>query len=122
MRERRQVPRYISDLKAQLAEGGSASAAGVKVVTLSIKGACVEGAGRPKRGQKCELKIDWNNQSLRLDAEVMWKDDKDRSGLKFLSVELDFQTVLREICSTLKLQPLQPPQVLPRLERNTHRE
>ncbi len=122
MRERRQVPRYISDLKAQLAQGGSGTGAGVKVLTLSVKGACVEGAGRLKRGQKCELKIDWNNQGLRLDVEVMWKDDKDRAGLKFLSVELDSQTRLREICSTLKLQPLQPPQVLPPFERKTDRE
>jgi hypothetical protein len=105
-------------LKGQLAQGGSGASPGLKILTLSIRGACVEGAGRLKRGEKCELKIDWS-QPLRVNADVAWKDQRDRAGLKFLPMGQDAEMRLKEICSTLKLQPLQPPQILPPVERET---
>jgi hypothetical protein len=118
MPERRQVPRYISALKGQLTEGRSEAGSGVKILTLSISGACVEGVGRLKRGEKCELKIDWS-QAVRVDADVVWKDKRNRAGLKFLPMDQDAEMRLKEICSTLKLEPLQPPQVLPPVPRKT---
>jgi hypothetical protein len=56
------------------------------------------------------LKVEWENKSLRAQAEVIWADDQGRAGLKFLPMADDRQALLKELCSSLKLQPIQPPQ------------
>jgi hypothetical protein len=122
MRERRQVPRYVSELKARLVPPATAVGVDVKIATLSIRGSCIEGVRSLKQGQRCELKIEWDSKELRTQAEVVWLDDKDRAGLRFLSVDQANAALLKEICSTLKLQPIQPPQPLPSVKRKTRYE
>lgn len=113
MRERRQVPRYVCELKGQLVRPDSLSGPDVKVSTLSVKGACIEGGPPLELGQICGLKVEWSNKSLRAEGEVAWTDDRGRAGLKFLPLGEETQILLKELCSTLKLQPIQPPKPMP---------
>ncbi len=108
MAERRQVPRYLSELKAQVHQPSTGSRFAVTVVTLSVKGACIEGAGALNKAQKSQLSIDWRGKQFRADAEPTWISKEGRAGLKFVSLEKENEGVLREICATLQLQPLTP--------------
>jgi len=106
MAERRQVPRYVSDLKAQIHQPSSSSPLGVKVVTLSVRGICIDGADPLNQGQKCQLRIDWQGKQFQADVEVVWKTKEGRAGLKFVASAHESEGLLREICATLQLQPL----------------
>lgn len=111
MRERRKVPRYVCNLKGELAGPGNSSGSNIEILTLSIKGSCVQGVSALKRGQKCVLKIKWESKALQAEGKVAWIDiDKGQAGLQFLSLGEDAQSFLKELCSTLKLQPIQPPE------------
>ncbi len=106
MPERRQVPRYLCELRAQLLQPASGSRRDITVVTLSVKGCGIEGAGNLNQGQKCELRIEWHGKDLRAEAEVIWIKPEGRVGLRFVSVKEETLAVLREVCATLPLQPL----------------
>lgn len=110
MRERRQVPRYHCELKGQIASADSLVGSDVKITTLSVRGSCIHGAGALKRGQKCDLKIEWGTKSLRAEAEVIWADGRGQTGLRFLPMNDETKATLRDLCSTLKLAPIQSPE------------
>ncbi len=107
--ERRQVPRYISELHAQILQPATGSRFSVQLVTLSVRGCCVAGAGVLNHHEKCKLSIEWEGQQVLAEVEVVWKHKEGRVGLKFLSVREEDLNVLREVCTSLPLQPLNPP-------------
>jgi hypothetical protein len=108
MRERRQVPRYIADVSALLTHHETGSASEVAVEVLSVQGCCVKGAGIPEMGRKCRLTIRWQGEEIRTEAQVAWKNAKGVAGLRFLNMDQKSSETLRELCATLRLQPLAP--------------
>ncbi len=110
MRERRQVPRYHCELKGQVVSNDGVAGPDVRIATLSVRGACIDGVGALKRGQKCDLKVDWGVKSLRAETEVIWADGRGHAGLRFLTMNEETKASLRDLCSTLKLAPIQAPE------------
>lgn len=108
MAERRQVPRYLFGVPGKLSQSAGGAFSDVTVVTISVRGCCVEGASAPSVGQKCQLRIEWRGTQIPAEAEVAWKNKQGQAGMRFLSVEPEGRQLLRELCSTLKLQPLEP--------------
>jgi len=106
LRERRRVPRYLSELPAYLTEPATGEASKVRLVTLSIFGGCLDGRKCPEVGERCDLNTEWNGKPLRLPAEVVWKSEEGRAGLKFAPLDAAAERLLREICSNLRLQPI----------------
>jgi hypothetical protein len=104
-RERRRVPRYLSDMTTRLSNLATGASWNVTLVTLSILGACAEGLALPNAGQKCEVATEWEGRTLRVEAEVVWK-GKGKVGLEFASLAAEAEQLLRQICATLQLQPL----------------
>jgi len=107
-RERRRVPRYVSELRARLTNVTTGAASNVRLVTLSVLGGCLTGPEAPEAGQSCDLNTEWNGKPLRLPAQIIWKSREGRVGVKFSSLEPSTEQLLREICSNLRLQPLAP--------------
>jgi hypothetical protein len=108
MRERRQVPRYLAEVSAVVYPPGSAAGSSVTVVVLSVQGCCVQGTGVPEVGKKCQLALEWQGEHIRAEAEVVWKGLKAQAGLRFLSMDQESSENLRELCATLRLQPMVP--------------
>ncbi len=106
-RERRRVPRYVSELPAHLSSLATGASSEVALVTLSVLGGCVAGAGLPGAGQKCELNTEWQGRPLVIQGEVVWR-TKDRAGVRFASLDADSEKLLRGLCADLRLQPLAP--------------
>jgi hypothetical protein len=111
MSERRQVPRYLAEVSAVVYPPGSASGSNVTVVILSVQGCCVQGAGVPEVGKKCQLTFEWQGAEIRTEALVVWKGLKAQAGLRFLSLDQESSDNLRALCATLRLQPMSPPSV-----------
>ena len=108
MGERRQVPRYLLGVAAKLSQPVGGAVSNVTVVTLGIHGCSIEGSGAPAIGQRCALRIEWRGAEIRAEAEVTWKTKDARVGFRFLSLKEESQKLLRELCATLRLQPLAP--------------
>jgi hypothetical protein len=108
MSERRQVPRYIADISAVLTRHDTGAESEVAVEVLSVQGCCVKGAGIPEAGRKCRVAIRWQGQEIRAEAQVAWKNTKGLAGLRFLNMDQASSETLRELCATLRLQPLAP--------------
>jgi hypothetical protein len=108
MKERRQVPRYIADVSAILTHHETGSASEVAVAVLSVQGCCVKGTAIPEMGRKCRLTIRWQGDEIRAEAHVAWKDAKGVAGIRFLNMDQESSETLRELCATLRLQPLAP--------------
>ena len=106
-RERRRVPRYISELRAQLSNPASGLASRVTLITVSVLGGCVEGSGLPEPGVTCELKTEWEGKPLVIQAEAVWKRNG-QLGLKFVPLGEASDKLLRQICANMLLQPLAP--------------
>jgi hypothetical protein len=107
MKERRQAPRYTSDLTALVSVPGK-DAVLVKVITLAVRGCALTGIGIPDVGRNCELSIQWQGNTIHLGAQVAWKTPQALAGLKFVSVSDQDLALVRQLCSTLRLQPLIP--------------
>jgi len=107
-RERRRVPRYVSDLRARLSDPATGATTRVAVVTLSVLGGCLEGSGLPPAGQKCEVNTEWEGKPLRLEGDVVWKSQDRQVGIKFASLDGETEKLLRQICANLRLQPMAP--------------
>lgn len=107
VRERRKVPRYVSELRAHITSTTGAST-NVRVVTLSILGGCLEGRETPETGARFGLNTDWNGKPLRVTADVVWKNPQGRVGMKFATLDPAAERLVREICSNLRLQPFAP--------------
>jgi PilZ domain len=105
--ERRQVPRYISELRASLSHPASGTTSSVALITLSILGGCLEGEGLPEPVQNCEVDSEWDGRPLRLPGQVVWKIKK-RAGVKFDPLDEATEKLLRQVCANLRLQPLAP--------------
>lgn len=111
MRTRRQSERYLFGVAARLSEPQSTAISEVTVVNIGPRGCCAEGVGALKAGQRYLLSIDWRAAQIRTEAEVAWRDAQGRTGFKFVSVEKKSRELLRELCSTLRIQP--PPSLPP---------
>ncbi len=105
--ERRRVPRYVSELPARLSSLATGASSTVTLVTLSVLGGCLEGAGLPGAGQKCELNTEWQGRPLAIQGEVVWR-TSNRAGVRFGSLEAEAEKLLRGVCADLRLQPLAP--------------
>lgn len=108
MRERRQVPRYLLEVSAVVYPPGSGTGSNVTVVVLSVQGCCVQGAGVPEIGKKCQLTLEWQGEQIQTEAEVVWKALKAQAGLRFRSMDQESSENLRALCATLHLQPMSP--------------
>ena len=106
-RERRRVPRYVSELRARLSDLATGESVKAALVTLSVLGCCLEGSQLPAAGQKCELNTEWEGQPLRLQGEVVWNKQK-QAGVKFASLDEDTEKLLRQTCANLRIQPMAP--------------
>ncbi len=106
-RERRKVPRYISELRARLTIPVTGATARVGLATLSILGGCVEGSDLPDVGQMCELSTEWEGKEFSIQGDVVWK-GKRQAGMKFASLDASGEKLLRQICSNLRLKPMAP--------------
>lgn len=108
-RERRRVPRYVSDLRARLLDPATGTTLRVKLITLSVLGGCVEGTGLPAAGLRWELETEWEGKPLRLHGDIVWNNKQKCVGLKFAPLDADTERVLRQVCANLRLQPMAPP-------------
>jgi hypothetical protein len=106
MRERRQVPRYLADISAVISQPGGGPTSHVTVVVLSVQGCCIQGVGAPEVGRKCLVTLEWQAEEIQAEAVVAWKDAKGRAGLRFLPMDQQSSETLRELCATLRLQPM----------------
>ncbi len=107
VRERRRVPRYVSELRAHVSDPSTGASSRVSLITVSVLGGCAEGPSLPAVGQKCELKTEWEGKPLVLRGEVVWK-DRERAGIEFAPLEASTDKLLRQVCANLRLQPLAP--------------
>jgi PilZ domain-containing protein len=105
--ERRKVPRYVSELHAQLNDPATGESLNVSLVTLSVLGGCLEGRSFPGVGADCHLHAEWEGQRLAIEGEVVWKSN-DQAGVRFRALAEGPEKLLRQICSSLRLQPLAP--------------
>jgi hypothetical protein len=106
-RERRRVPRYISELRIQLLDPATGASRRVSMVTLSVLGCCLEGEGLPPAGRPCEVQVAWQGTPLRLPGEIVWKSEE-QAGVEFRNIEEEVQQLLRRVCANLRLKPLAP--------------
>lgn len=104
-RERRRVPRYVSELRAGVSNGSATTR--VSMITLSVLGCCLEGENLPTAGSSCEVSADWEGRELRLQGEVIWKKGR-QVGIKFSPLQGETERLLRQVCANLRLQPLAP--------------
>ncbi len=103
-RVRRQFPRYVSELPALLSNPATGSKANVLLVSLSLKGGCVEGSGLPETGQRCEINAQWEGRSLQIRSDIVWR-TKQQAGVRFDTLDDGTQQTLKQICANLRLEP-----------------
>jgi PilZ domain len=106
-RERRRVPRYVSELVAAISNPATGSRSNVKVVTLSVLGGCVQGSELPAAGQSCEMSVEWEGEQLKMQAEIVWKHGN-QAGITFAALDPETEQLLRQVCAGLRLQPMSP--------------
>jgi hypothetical protein len=106
---RRRVPRYISELPVHLSTHATGQTSNVSLVTLSVLGGCLKGPGLPEVGEKCELNAEWQGKPLRIQGEIVWRNNKEEAGVNFASLDKAAEKLLRQICANLRLEPLGPP-------------
>jgi hypothetical protein len=111
MDERRQVPRYLADVNAELSNPPTDSASKVVIEILSVQGCCLRGTGIPEIGRKCRLSLEWQGDRIHAESEVAWKSIQGLAGLKFLSMDRESSESLRELLATLRMQPMAPMKV-----------
>lgn len=103
---RRQVPRYLSDLPAQISQPPGTTPLKATVVNISVSGCSLEGAASLTAQKDCEITIEWEGREFRAEATVTWKSGKGEAGVRFLLIDPANQELLKKICSNLYLQPL----------------
>jgi hypothetical protein len=108
-RERRKVPRYVSELHARLSDPATGASSRVRLITLSVLGGCLEGSELPPTGQKYEVNTEWEGKPLRLLAEIVWNRKGAQVGLRFAPLDAETENLLRRVCSNLRIQPMSPP-------------
>lgn len=105
--ERRRVPRYVSELHAELSNPASSETWALSLVTLSVLGGCLEGHKFPAVGTPCQLSAEWEGKRLAIDGEVVWI-RKGQVGVKFKPLSESAEKLLRQVCASLRLQPMAP--------------
>ena len=108
MGERRQVPRYVTELPAQVAQPPGGPPLHVTVVSLSISGCSLEGSSPLKVNQEAELSFECEGAQFRTQAFVVWKSSVGEAGLRFLDMDAASEQLLRKFCAKLRLQPPGP--------------
>jgi hypothetical protein len=108
VRERRKVPRYVSELRARLSNPATGAATPVRLITLSVLGGCLEGADLPSAGQQYEVSTEWEGKPLHLQAEIVWNRRGAQVGLRFAALDAETENLLRRVCSNLRIQPMAP--------------
>ncbi len=93
---------------ATLAPSESTTSIPVQVEVLSVQGCCLRGSDLPEPGKKCLLSMNWKNREIRAEGQVAWKNSLGLAGLKFHNIDEPSREVLRDLCATLRLQPLTP--------------
>lgn len=111
-RERRKVPRYVSELHTRISSSATGSSTDVELITLSVLGGCIEGSGLPEAGQPCELTTEWEGPELKIRGQVVWKSQRGQAGIVFEIPDKDAEKLLRQILSGLRLKPMEsiPPE------------
>lgn len=104
---RREVPRYLSELRGHLSNPATGATTSVTLNILSVSGVRLEGSTLPDAGQPCELQTEWDGNQLVLRGSVVWR-TKELAGVKFSSVDEETGKLLRRICAHLWLQPPGP--------------
>jgi hypothetical protein len=107
-RERRRVPRYVSELQASVVNTSTGASTQVSLITLSVLGGCLDGTDLPDAGQACEVRTGWEGRELVLPGKVVWKAKGKRVGIAFNALDDAALKLLRHICANLRLQPLAP--------------
>jgi hypothetical protein len=107
-RERRCVPRYVSELRARLLDPATGATSRVRLITLSVLGGCLEGSELPSAGQKYEVSTEWEGKPLRMSAEIVWNSKGTQVGLRFASLDAETENLLRRVCANLRIQPMTP--------------
>jgi hypothetical protein len=79
-RERRKVPRYVSELRTSISSPVTGAGSDVALITLSVLGGCIEGEALPEAGQPCELTTEWEGRELKIQGQVVWKSQRARPG------------------------------------------
>jgi len=102
------VPRYIIDSKVELSRSTSGSRSAATVRSISVRGCRIQGEAVPAAGQKCQLILEWEGREFRCEVEVAWRKRDGDAGLKFLSLDEGQLALLRQLCATLRLEPLAP--------------
>lgn len=106
MLKRRPVPRHIFGQPAQLWPAPNSPVSNIIIRNISTQGCRVEGENLPAVGQECELVFEWRGQRLRIEVEVVWKRPDGHAGFQFLSMDEMRLAILRDLCSTLRREPL----------------
>ena len=99
------VPRYIFGGPAQLSQARGAVNTAVSVRNISTHGCCVRGLGLESEGDICELIIKWQGKEFRCEVSVRWRNERGEGGLEFLHMDETRLAVLRQLFSTLRLEP-----------------
>jgi hypothetical protein len=107
-RERRKVPRYVSELHTRISHPAAGESTDVDLITLSVLGGCIEGSALPEAGQPCELTAEWEGRELKIQAQVVWKSQRGQAGIVFEIPDKDAERLLRQILSGLRLRPMEP--------------
>lgn len=83
---------------------------GTKVVVpvISTLGCAVEGPIIPRAGEKCELYLGWRGGQIGVAARVVSRDERGRTGLKFLSPDQETVRHLTDLCESLRARALRP--------------
>ena len=108
MRERRQVPRYKFSAKGRLTSASNEILSEVTLTTLSVAGCRARGSGVPVAGEKCRLEFEWEGRQFQDDVEVKWMRPNGEAGFTFVSLEDANLQLIRRICATLHMEPLNP--------------
>ncbi len=103
-RVRRQFPRYVSELPALLSNPATGSTANVMLVSLSLKGGCIEGQGLPEAGQQCDINAEWEGRSLQFRSDIVWRTKK-QAGVRFETLDDGTEQALKQICANLRMEP-----------------
>ena len=104
--ERRKVPRYVSELPASISSPATGAGTDVALITLSVLGGCLEGSALPEAGQPCELAMEWQGRPLKIQGQVVWKGQRGQAGIIFIIPDKEAERLIRQICSSLRLQPM----------------
>ncbi len=109
MDDRREVTRYVIDAPARLSESLTGPVVYGTIDSISVRGCRVQCKDIPEAGKKCHVIVQWEDRELRTDAEIVWKTASGEAGLKFSPLDDDQLEFLRQLCATLKMEPLAPP-------------